>query len=72
VGLLWRRVGTTSSETYHGPSAFSAPETRVVRDFVNSRVVGGVTSIRSPAIALPNAQNLTLTFSSYLANGPNL
>lgn len=33
--------GTTSSETYRGPSPFSAPETRLVRDFVNSRVVGG-------------------------------
>jgi carboxypeptidase T len=33
--------GTTSSETYRGASAFSAPETQVVRDFVNSRVVGG-------------------------------
>ena len=33
--------GTTSSETYRGPSAFSAPETQVVRDFVDSRVIGG-------------------------------
>ena len=33
--------GTFSSETYRGASAFSAPETQVVRDFINSRVVGG-------------------------------
>jgi carboxypeptidase T len=33
--------GSTSSDTYRGPSAFSAPETARVRDFVNSRVVGG-------------------------------
>lgn len=39
--------GATSSETYRGPSAFSAPETRVVRDFVASRVVGGVQQIRT-------------------------
>jgi carboxypeptidase T len=39
--------GSTSSETYRGPSAFSAPETRVVRDFVNSRVVGGVQQIKA-------------------------
>jgi carboxypeptidase T len=39
--------GTTSSETYRGPSAFSAPETQVVRDFVNSRVVGGVQQIKA-------------------------
>ena len=39
--------GTTSSETYRGPSAFSAPETQVVRNFVNSRVVGGVQQIKA-------------------------
>jgi hypothetical protein len=33
--------GSTGSETYRGPSAFSAPETAAVRDFVNSHVVGG-------------------------------
>jgi len=33
--------GTTSSETYRGSAAFSAPETAVVRNFVNSRIVGG-------------------------------
>jgi hypothetical protein len=30
-----------SSETYRGASAFSAPETQVVRDLVNSRVING-------------------------------
>ena len=39
--------GSTSSETYRGPSAFSAPETRAIRDFVNSRVVGGVQQIKA-------------------------
>jgi hypothetical protein len=39
--------GTTSSETYRGPSAFSAPETQRVRDFVSSRVVGGVQQIKA-------------------------
>jgi len=33
--------GSTGSETYRGSSAFSAPETQVVRDFVNSRVING-------------------------------
>jgi Zinc carboxypeptidase/Fibronectin type III domain len=37
--------GTPSSETYRGAGAFSAPETAVVRDFVESRVVGGVQQI---------------------------
>jgi carboxypeptidase T len=39
--------GSTSSETYRGPSAFSAPETSVVRDFVLSRRVGGVQQIKA-------------------------
>jgi carboxypeptidase T len=39
--------GTTSSDTYRGPSAFSAPETQVVRDFVNSRVLGGIQQIKT-------------------------
>lgn len=39
--------GTTSSATYRGPSAFSSPETKVIRDFVNSRVVGGVQQIKA-------------------------
>ncbi|MGW2719410.1 M14 family metallopeptidase [Streptomyces sp. NPDC001492] len=33
--------GSTSSETYRGASAESAPEVKVVSDFVRSRVVGG-------------------------------
>lgn len=36
-----------SSETYRGASAFSAPETKVIRDFVASRVVGGVQQIKT-------------------------
>ena len=33
--------GSKSSSTYRGSTAFSAPETRALRDFINSRVVGG-------------------------------
>ncbi len=39
--------GTLSSETYRGTAPFSAPETTVVRNFVNSRVVGGVQQIKT-------------------------
>ncbi len=35
-----------SSETYRGPSAFSAPETQRLRDFVLSRRIGGVQQIK--------------------------
>jgi hypothetical protein len=36
-----------SSDTYRGYKAFSAPETRAVRDFINSRVVGGRQQIKT-------------------------
>lgn len=39
--------GSTSSDTYRGPSAFSAPETSALRNFVNSRVVGGVQQLKA-------------------------
>jgi carboxypeptidase T len=39
--------GSPSSETYRGTSAFSAPETQVLRDFVTSRVLGGVQQIKA-------------------------
>ncbi len=38
--------GSTGSETYRGPSPFSAPETTNLRNFVNSRVVGGTQQIK--------------------------
>jgi carboxypeptidase T len=39
--------GSTSSETYRGPAAESAPEVRVVANFVRTRVVGGVQQIKT-------------------------
>ncbi len=39
--------GTPSSTTYRGASAFSAPETSAIRDFVDSRVVGGLQQIKT-------------------------
>ncbi|MEU9732314.1 M14 family metallopeptidase [Streptomyces sp. NPDC048002] len=39
--------GSTSSETYRGTAAESAPEVRVVANFVRSRVVGGVQQIKA-------------------------
>ncbi|SMQ18586.1 carboxypeptidase T [Streptomyces sp. Ag82_O1-12] len=39
--------GSTSSETYRGASAESAPEVKVVSDFVRSRVVGGTQQIKA-------------------------
>ncbi|MFD5824484.1 M14 family metallopeptidase [Lentzea sp. NPDC060358] len=39
--------GSSTSDTYRGTAAFSAPETTVLRNFVNSRVVGGVQQIKT-------------------------
>ncbi len=46
--------GFPSSDTYRGPSAFSAPETQHIRDFINSRVVDGIQQIKT-----------AITFHSY-------
>ncbi|HLO35021.1 MAG TPA: M14 family metallopeptidase, partial [Candidatus Deferrimicrobium sp.] len=48
--------GSPSSITYRGPRAFSAPETRVVRDFVLSRVVGGIQQIKAHITFHTNGQ----------------
>ena len=49
-GYRWGSGGNTSTNpqaiTYRGPAAFSAPETRAFRDFLASRVVGGIQQIR--------------------------
>ncbi len=49
-GYLWSCCGGASgdpkSDTYRGPAAFSAPETRAMSDFVRGRVVGGVQQIK--------------------------
>lgn len=45
----WGCCGGSSSDptstTYRGAAAFSAPETQALRDFVNSRVIGGMQQI---------------------------
>ncbi|SFP86736.1 Zinc carboxypeptidase [Amycolatopsis arida] len=39
--------GSPTSDTYRGTAPFSAPETRAVSNFVNSRVVGGTQQIKA-------------------------
>lgn len=57
-GYMWGCCGGSSgypsSDTYRGASAFSAPETQRIRDFINSRVVGGKQQIST-----------SITFHSY-------
>jgi hypothetical protein len=76
---LWERGDpetTTSSGTKQQGTTVSG-----VNDLVTGRLAGssagvhdidsGVTTIRSPAIALPSSGTLTLSFSYYLAHGTN-
>src|SRR3954454_3194542 len=50
-GFRWGCCGGSTpiaaADTFRGPSAFSAPETQVVRDFVLGRIVDGVQQIRA-------------------------
>jgi hypothetical protein len=62
-GYRWGLGGRTSRNpeaiTYHGPKPFSAPETRAMRDFLASRVVGGRQQIRA-AITFHEAGRLVM------------
>ncbi len=61
-----KQLGTTVSGVNDLVTARLAGASAGVND-----IDGGVTSIRSPAIALPATGNLTLSFSQYLAHGSN-
>ncbi len=56
----WGCCGGSSSSpyslTYRGPKAWSAPETRAVRDFVLSRRIGGIQQIRAHITFHTNGQ----------------
>ena len=59
-GYRWACCGGSSgnpaSITYRGKTSWSAPETRAVRDFVLSRVVGGIQQIRAHITFHTNGQ----------------
>jgi carboxypeptidase T len=67
-GYMWNCCGGSSSnpasDTYHGPSAWYAPEARRYRNFVNSRVVGGQQQIKV-LLSLHSAGGLVLWPYSY-------
>ena len=71
-GYKWACCGgssnNTASKTYHGPSAFSAPETRAMRDFVNSRVIGGRQQIRTQVSLHTNGQLVLYPYAYTTAN----
>jgi hypothetical protein len=62
--------GSRSSITYRGPAPFSAPEARAMRDFVNSRVVGGVQQIRTHVTLHTNGELILWPYGYTKTNLP--
>jgi murein tripeptide amidase MpaA len=63
--------GKRSANTYRGPAAFSAPETRALRDFVNGRVVNGVQQIRTHVTLHTNGQLILWPYGYTKTNIPS-
>ena len=62
--------GDPSALTYRGPAPFSAPETRALRDFVLSRVVGGRQQIRTHVTLHTNGERILYPYGYTLASRP--
>jgi carboxypeptidase T len=62
--------GKRTSDTYRGPAPFSAPETQVLRDFVNGRVVDGVQQIRTHVTLHTNGQLILWPYGYTKTNVP--
>ena len=72
LGLLRRLVGVDRAPgTTAVRSAFSAPETRVVRDFVNSRVKGGKQQIKSAISFHTNGELILWPYGYTFTNIPS-
>ena len=62
--------GNPASITYRGTKAFTAPETRALRDFVLSRVVGGIQQIKLHITLHTNGQLILWPYGYTTANLP--
>ncbi len=69
-GLGGRTSANPEAITYQGPHAFSAPETRVMRDFFASRVVNGVQQIRASITFHEDGRLVMWPYGYTLANVP--
>ena len=73
-GYRWACCGGSSSSkssiTYHGAKAWSAPESRAVRDFVLSRVVGGIQQIRAHVTLHTNGELILWPYGYTKTNDP--
>lgn len=62
--------GNPANLMYRGPAPFSAPETRVLRDFVNSRIVDGIQQIRAHVTLHTNGQLILWPYGYTKTNLP--
>ncbi len=62
--------GSPSALEYRGASAFSAPETRAFRDFVNSRVIDGVQQIKAHITLHTNGELILWPYGYTYRNVP--
>ena len=73
-GYKWGCCGgsstSPSSITYRGPAAWSAPEVRVMRDFVSSRVIGGRQQIKSHVTFHTNGELVLWPYGYTKTNRP--
>ncbi|MEX1171103.1 MAG: M14 family metallopeptidase, partial [Chloroflexota bacterium] len=63
--------GNKSAWNYRGASPFSAPETRVMRDFVRSRVIGGKQQIRTHVTFHTNGELILYPYGYTYTNVPS-
>jgi hypothetical protein len=74
-GYRWGCCGGSSGNptawNYRGPRPFSAPETRVIRDFVNSRVIAGRQQIRVHVSLHTNGEQVLWPYGYTKANVPS-
>ncbi len=63
--------GSPSSRNYRGWKAFSAPETKALSNFVNSRVIGGQQQIRTHVALHTNGELILYPYSYTTTNLPS-
>jgi carboxypeptidase T len=63
--------GNKAAWNYRGPRPFSAPESRAVRDFVRSRVIGGKQQIRTHVTFHTNGEMILYPYGYTYTNVPS-
>jgi hypothetical protein len=63
--------GIRSARTYRGREPFSAPETRALRDFVQSRIVGGRQQIKTHVTLHSNGERILYPYGYTVADRPS-